>query len=675
MNFVEIFKTENEKYLDIYDAAIAKIEEIKGHNFTNGKLNDYFGKTTDFIAVVNEIVQAVKTGKMDEMAEEELKSLNSRLYNDIVKSNYDNSYANPEIAVSAFGEGLGRILSLVYVNVRKKIEDAFSYRLFNLVPAIELFNKVFDILAKDEKAVEEVKEFVNTTFYERLDDEYEVKLRTYFDEKMNYATSIVLDSDLDNLSYLYKYDSVITEREIKIAEYFKNMPEEKIQSMADTFTNGYIRGYKEGNLDINYKKFVAVMYPIGFEKMAKLAKANFDKVGLKTIYKIYQPYFTNRQYEYDHRQDYAMYLDEKYVDKALAVLDTNIDKNKEILKGYGSVAAIDIFGAENFEPKNKKEAITLSESQTKVDANWNRMFNIKATKAFENDKAAFTIIAYPTPEIGDKFEEIFNETVKINNLDNDLYTEIQQNIIDVLDKAEYVHVTGMGDNKTDLKVNLYKLNDPEKETKFENCVASVNIPVGEVFTSPVLKDTTGKLHVTSVFLNGLNYKNLEIDLVDGMIKDYTCDNFESEEENKKLIKEKILANNETVPIGEFAIGTNTTAYVMGKKYGIEDKLPILIAEKTGPHFAMGDTCFSMAEDNKTYNPNGKQIMAKDNECSILRKTDVTKAYFSCHTDITIPYDELGEISAINKDGSKTVIIEKGRFVLPGTEKLNEAFNE
>ena len=160
-----------------------------------------------------------------------------------------------------------------------------------------------------------------------------------------------------------------------------------------------------------------------------------------------------------------------------------------------------------------------------------------------------------------------------------------------------------------------------------------------------------------------------------MIKDYTCDNFESEEENKKLIKEKILANNETVPIGEFAIGTNTTAYVMGKRNGIEDKLPILIAEKTGPHFAMGDTCFSMAEDNKTYNPNGKQIMAKDNECSILRKTDVTKAYFSCHTDITIPYDELGEISAINKDGSKTVIIEKGRFVLPGTEKLNEAFNE
>lgn len=49
-------------------------------------------------------------------------------------------------------------------------------------------------------------------------------------------------------------------------------------------------------------------------------------------------------------------------------------------------------------------------------------------------------------------------------------------------------------------------------------------------------------------------------------------------------------------MGEFAIGTNTTAYVAALKYGIADKLPILIAEKMGPHFAVGDTCYSWAED-------------------------------------------------------------------------------
>ena len=136
-----------------------------------------------------------------------------------------------------------------------------------------------------------------------------------------------------------------------------------------------------------------------------------------------------------------------------------------------------------------------------------------------------------------------------------------------------------------------------------------------------------------------------------------------------------MYNHETLPLGEFAIGTNTTAYVVAKRYGIEDKMPILIAEKMGPHFAVGDTCYSWSEDNQIYNPNGKEIVAKDNSVSILRKEDLSKAYFQCHTDITIPYEELEEISVIKPDGEKIVILKDTRFVLEGTEMLNEPLAE
>ena len=128
-------------------------------------------------------------------------------------------------------------------------------------------------------------------------------------------------------------------------------------------------------------------------------------------------------------------------------------------------------------------------------------------------------------------------------------------------------------------------------------------------------------------------------------------------------------------MGEFAIGTNTTAYVAAKKYNIADKLPILIAEKMGPHFAVGDTCYSWEEDVKTFNPDGKEIVAKENEISALRNEDLSKAYFGCHTDITIPYEELGSIRVIDEDGEGTSIIENGRFVLPGTEELNRPFEK
>ena len=247
---------------------------------------------------------------------------------------------------------------------------------------------------------------------------------------------------------------------------------------------------------------------------------------------------------------------------------------------------------------------------------------------------------------------------------------MQQRLIDVLDQAQQVHVTGAGANETDLYVSVWQLEQPQKQTAFENCVADVNIPVGEVFTSPVLKGTHGLLHVTGVYLNGLFYKDLKLSFEDGMVTDYSCANFADEAENRRYIHENVLMQHDTLPMGEFAIGTNTTAYRMARDYQIADKLPILIAEKTGPHFAVGDTCYSHAEDTPVFNPDGKEIMPRDNERTLARREDASKAYFNCHTDITIPYDELDAITAVLPDGRKLDVIRGGRFAVPGTQELN-----
>ena len=96
----------------------------------------------------------------------------------------------------------------------------------------------------------------------------------------------------------------------------------------------------------------------------------------------------------------------------------------------------------------------------------------------------------------------------------------------------------------------------------------------------------------------------------------------------------------------------------------------MIAEKTGPHFAFGDTCYSYEEDTVTYNPDGKAIIARSNEISDLRKTSPEKAYFGCHTDITIPFEELAGIWAVTASREEIPVIEDGLFAVPGTEDLN-----
>jgi leucyl aminopeptidase (aminopeptidase T) len=252
---------------------------------------------------------------------------------------------------------------------------------------------------------------------------------------------------------------------------------------------------------------------------------------------------------------------------------------------------------------------------------------------------------------------------------------MQQNILDVLDRGEKVHVLGCGGNETDITVYLQPISDPEKETKFENCVADVNIPVGEVFTSPQLEGTEGVLFVSHVYLGDYEFKDLKLTFKEGRVTDYSCANFEDPAEGRKLIFDNILYKHDSLPIGEFAIGTNTVAYQVGCKYDILGKFPILIAEKTGPHFAVGDTCYSYSEDVPMYNPNGKEIIPRDNSISRLRDTDFSKAYFNCHTDITIPFEELGLIEVICEDGERIPIIKDGRFVVPGCEELNKPLEE
>ncbi len=89
-------------------------------------------------------------------------------------------------------------------------------------------------------------------------------------------------------------------------------------------------------------------------------------------------------------------------------------------------------------------------------------------------------------------------------------------------------------------------------------------------------------------------------------------------------------------------------------------MPILIAEKMGPHFAVGD--FVGVRISKSITRT-KEIMP-DNSVSIRRKEDVSKAYFHCHTDITIPYEELGSITVITKDKKEITLLKNGKFVLP-----------
>lgn len=675
----------NERYV----LAMERIRQICTEHTVPEPFCGYFKRTAEFLVQMAELKQCVDSGEIERYSLDERKALNESLYRDILPGQYEESFANPAYSVAVLGDVHGRILSFLYAELRGLIVYIYEQRTEETVVLLELFIEIYNRFEREETPeYKEIQQIVYWFVSDYSDLFVTARVREGVDPSLDFAVRIVMESDLSDLSYLYRYGEYVSENEIKTAEFMNALSEEEICAMADTYTEGYRIGFLAGGKDISIKKSVNIRYRLGFERMIRRAVENFREMGLQpVIYRAavstinkrqhlrigYTGAVPNKQFDYDHRADEAIYLDRKFIKRKLDVMRTAYEEYRDLAKVHGGPAVVEVFGETPFVPEVKPEAYHLSEKQQKLSAEAVNESSRLTNQYIIGKERSFTIIAFPIPEIGADFEQIFHETVKINTLDYKLYQKMQQKLIDALDEGVSVHILGKDGNQTDLTVALQTLRDPQKETLFENCVADVNIPVGEVFTSPRLAGTNGRLHVKQVYLDELNYRDFTMDFEDGMVKDYGCGNFADEEENRAYIFENVMFHHDTLPLGEFAVGTNTTAYMMAKKYGIADKLPILIAEKMGPHFAVGDTCYSWQEDTPVYNADGKEIIARDNEVSARRKEDVSAAYFGCHTDITIPYEELGLIEVIRADGSRISLIEDGRFVLPGTEMLNEPF--
>ena len=703
---------ESERYLLSTD----RIRGIYEEETVREPFLSYFKKTAALLLLLREVVILKEENELCKLTIEELERLNHKLYADILPENYETSYANPshtsELCKQAgIDNKYGQYLSFLHTEMRGLIPAAFEDDTDVITLYQELFIEFYNLFAyaqadaaKADAAsinttqtesqnqqpalppLEEIKDCIYWFESDNCDILVPKRLDEQLDPGQDFALHLIMDSDLNDMRYLYCFGEYVTENERRTASFLNTLPQEQINAMASTYTEGYQIGFIKGNKDLSKKQVVNIRYCLGFERIVRAAVENFKEMGLKpTIYRAatlslnkrgqhkigYYGAIPNKQYEFDHKEDEALYLDRDFVNRKIGVLCTSFEERKELAAAHAGPAVIEIFGEAPFAPQAKAAVPSLDAKQQKLSVEYADLSGQITNQYIIGEERSFTIIAFPTPEIGPDYEQIFAETVKINTLDYKSYETMQQKLIDALDLAKMVQIKGKGKNETSLTVALYELKNPKTETIFENCVADVNIPVGEVFTSPKLSGTNGLLHVTEVYLDGLKYENLRLTFQDGKVAAYSCTNFATEEENAKYIKDNLLFHHETLPLGEFAIGTNTTAYRMARLYHIQEKLPVLIGEKTGPHFAIGDTCYSYEEDIKSYNPDGKEIVARENEVSALRKSSPKDAYFHCHTDITIPYDELGGIYAVHADGTKTALLEDGLFVLEGLEELNK----
>jgi aminopeptidase len=670
---IESYNAEwNHQAADSYNRAVEHMEEVSSRSEkTPGPAGSFFRDLSSRVLYMIRLEQEIGRGDLQRLDLTGLMEINSRLFDWRTPDMYGSSWADPGRAVEAFGEDSGRSLALLYYNIASGVDAAYTRRRFQLASMSSSVFKCFDCVDMDGKMDGQKLQGVLAESMQRYSDMMEEPiLRALLDPEFRFYRDIMENADPDDPRCLYSYGCHIGEHELRTAAFFAAYPEAELKKMAEVIADAFQRGFVSDGKVLEAGSSLILRVPVGYERLLGHLASLVEDLGLHPVVHRPSPNILNRQANLDHKFDVTLWLDDGYIERLMAEKDALMRKHAGMAEKCRGVMVVTFFGEKPFSPLDKPQAVSPgNEEMERFRRYQNGIMSIQE-KYMPRRQMSFTVISFPSPEIGDRFEEIFDATMKMNSVDNATHMRLQRSLIGILDGAESVHVLGRGANRTDLTVALQQPEDLGSKTAFRNCLADINIPVGEVFTSPRLKGTNGILHVEQVMLNRMEFRDLEIGFQDGMARKYTCSNFESGEEGEKFVRKQLFFPHEELPAGEFAIGTNTLAYEMAMKFGIMDLLPVLIIEKMGPHLAIGDTCYAHEEDQAVRNPDGREVVARDNEKTLARKEDPEGAYTHTHIDISIPFHMIGHITVIYPDGSRRDIIREGRFAPDELAELN-----
>lgn len=238
----------------------------------------YFQRMAEFILEMGKLYQTRKENIDETFELADWQKLNIALYEDILPENYGQSFGNPDYAVEILGETHGKLLSFLYSELRAMIPYAFEQRLEEMTVLSELFIEVYNAFEEEIPGYRSIQQILYWFESDYTDLFVARRIREGVDPSLDFAVRIVMDSDLSDPRYLYRYGEYISKNELGTWEYLNTLPEETIRLMADTYTEGYRMGFVLGRKDLSKKSTVNLRYSIGFERVIRQAIQNFQKM-------------------------------------------------------------------------------------------------------------------------------------------------------------------------------------------------------------------------------------------------------------------------------------------------------------------------------------------------------------------------------------------------------------
>ena len=206
------FDMETDTMEERYALAMERIEEMMQEQTVPAPFDSYFRSVAGFLIQMKQVREHLILGEAENFTLEQWQQMNHRMYEDILPGNYDNSYGNPVFAVEALGETHGKILSFLYTELRGLIGYVFEGLLEQIVVHLELFIEVYNRFEQQPvPSYREIQQMVYWFVSDYSDVFVTERIRQSVDPARDFAARIILDSDLTDLRYLYKYGEYVTQ--------------------------------------------------------------------------------------------------------------------------------------------------------------------------------------------------------------------------------------------------------------------------------------------------------------------------------------------------------------------------------------------------------------------------------------------------------------------------------
>ena len=749
--FYKLYNTKAEaRYLELRAYVEKHVSEMMApgdKNFRDRMMrySKYWG---EYLVYACSLEEKRSTDYLNYASLQELKEEQKKLYQDLSVEGYMTGFAGTANLNNQAKE-VGEALSMFSALFLKAPEEAIKHRRFRLLKLMDLYVELSKrISGKGQVKAESLISLYQDFWRNDLSERESIFFTEHFSPADEYLTDIVTGCNLMEPYYLYEMNLPISETEMGWYKAFHEMDDSLIAEAAASLADSFEADLKNREVQHPYRRYsdsedytvkrkvVAIDYPAGCELLAKCVAEKLKEKDYVPFIRHIETQAVSPAYLRDHNGDMMRFP----ISEAESITDECAEKcavdNEALLKGFAGTIRI-LQGVEAVrmvaEPRGKgpggkpqrlfgRYSVRQSEKKAQeVQALKERFLNHVSEKG-QLSQCAMVSMILPAYEASETFGDKLTKYLKLASAK--IYAERPQQVLcDALDRGSFVYLAGKDGNETDLLVALHPIRNPQAETNFLADSGAGVLPGGSVYTIPQLGETNGILHLAEANVGGTCFRNLKLVFEEGVICDYSCDNFETEAENRQLIRNKLLRQTDSLPISELAIGTNTDAYkALCEADGWQD-LEGLLRRSLMPSIVIGEETPGIRGSVRYNAGNAKTVLSGDaeelkteelNPAATAEKTEEkaeakdeekpeaaveeakpedkaevkpeAKPEANAETEtaeakpqerrakvswrLSIPFESIAQLSVITEEGNRTDIMREGVFVLIGTDRLN-----